>query len=127
MRDNLLGKLYGNGEVIARQGEIGDCMYVVQHGQVEIVLEQPDGSETGLGVINEGDLFGEMAILEKQPRSATARAVGEARVLTVDRRTFLRRVKEDPTLALNILRSLSQRIRHMNYELEEARNKLRQT
>ena len=127
MRDNLLGKLYGNGEVIARQGEIGDCMYVVQHGQVEIFLERPDGSETGLGVINEGDLFGEMAILEKQPRSATARAVGEARVLTVDRRTFLRRVKEDPTLALNILRSLSQRIRHMNYELEEARNKLRQT
>ncbi len=127
MRDNLLGKLYGNGEVIARQGEIGDCMYVVQHGQVEIFLERPDGSETGLGVINEGDLFGEMAILEKQPRSATARAVGEARVLTVDRRTFLRRVKEDPTLALNILRSLSQRIRHMNHELEEARNKLRQT
>jgi CRP-like cAMP-binding protein len=125
MRDNLLGKLYTNGEVIAQQGEIGDCMYVVQRGRVEIVLEKPDGSETGLDVIKEGELFGEMAILEKLPRSATARAVGEARVLTVDRRTFLRRVKEDPTLALNILQSLSHRIRHMNYELEEARKKLR--
>ncbi len=124
MRDNLLGKLYSNGEIIARQGDLGDCMYVVQRGQVEIVLERPDGSETGLGVIEEGDLFGEMAILEKMPRSATARAIGEARVLTVDRRTFLRRVKEDPTLALNILRSLSHRIRNMNHELEEARKKL---
>lgn len=125
MRDNLLGRLYSNGDVIVRQGETGDCMYVVQRGQVAIVLEEPDGSETGLNVLKEGDLFGEMAILEKQPRSATARAIGEARILTVDRRTFLRRVKEDPTLALNILRSLSRRIRHMNHELEEARNKLR--
>jgi len=125
MRDNLLGKLYANGEVITRQGEIGDCMYVVQRGQVEIILESPDGSETGVAVIKEGDLFGEMAILEKLPRSATARAIGEARVLTVDRRTFLRRVKEDPTLALNIFRSLSQRIRNMNRELEEARKQVR--
>lgn len=124
MRDNLLGRLYNNGDVIARQGELGDCMYVVQRGRVQIVLERPDGSETPVGVIEEGDLFGEMAILEKQRRSATARAMGEARVLTVDRRTFLRRVKEDPTLALNILRSLSHRIRHMNQELEEVRNKL---
>ncbi len=127
MRDNLLGKLYSNGEVIARQGEIGDCMYVVQRGQVEIVLERPDGSETAVGVIEAGDLFGEMAIIEKQRRSATARAMGETRVLTVDRRTFLRRVKEDPTLALNILRSLSHRIRNMNHELEEARNKVGNT
>jgi CRP-like cAMP-binding protein len=125
MRDNLLGRLYNDGDVIARQGELGDCMYVVQRGRVQIVLERPDGSETPVGVIEEGDLFGEMAILEKQRRSATARAIGEARVLTVDRRTFLRRVKEDPTLALNILRSLSHRIRHMNQELEEARNRLR--
>ncbi len=124
MRDNLLGKLYADGDVIARQGEVGDCMYVVQRGQVEIILQRPDGSETGLGIIEEGDLFGEMAILEKLPRSATARAIGEARVLTVDRRTFLRRVKEDPTLALNILRSLSHRIRVMNHELEEARKRL---
>ncbi len=124
MRDNLLGKLYADGDVIARQGEAGDCMYVVQRGQVKIILQRPDGSETGLGIIEEGDLFGEMAILEKLPRSATARAIGEARVLTVDRRTFLRRVKEDPTLALNILRSLSHRIRVMNHELEEARKRL---
>ena len=56
---------------------------------------------------------------------ATARAMGGTRVLTVDRRTFLRRVKEDPTLALNILRSLSRRVRKMNEELEEATRKLR--
>jgi CRP-like cAMP-binding protein len=125
VRDSLLGKVYHDGEVIARQGEWGDCMYVVQQGRVEIVLERADGSEPPLDVVEQGDLFGEMAILEKQRRSATVRARGEARVLTVDRRTFLRRVKEDPTLALNLLRSLSHRLRHMNRELEEARAKLR--
>lgn len=121
MPDNLLGKLYQDGEVVTRQGDLGDCMFVVQRGRVEIVRERPDGSETRLGVIEEGDLFGEMAIIEKQRRSATARAVGETRVLTVDRRTFLRRVKEDPTLALQVLKSLSQRVRHMNKLLEAAR------
>ena len=126
MRDNLLGSVYQDGQVIARQGDTGDCMYVVQRGRVEVVLERPDGTETPLGVIEEGDLFGEMAILEKQRRSTTARAMGETRVLTVDRRTFLRRVKEDPTLALNILRSLSRRVRKMNVELEEATRKQRE-
>ncbi len=116
-----LGKVYRDGEEIVRQNEVGDCMFVIQEGQVE-VLSELDDDEFRLGLLGPGDFFGEMAIVEKQARAATVRAVGEARVLTVDKRTFLRRVQEDPTLALNILRTLCQRIRALDTEIAELRD-----
>jgi CRP-like cAMP-binding protein len=64
-----------------------------------------------------------MAIFEKQVRSATVRALSEARVLTVDKKTFIRRVQEDPTLAFNLVRMMSQRIRNMNAQVGEKRSK----
>lgn len=123
MSERGLGKVYRDGEEIVRQNEVGDCMFVIQEGQVE-VLSELDGDEFRLGLLGPGDFFGEMAIVEKQARAATVRAVGEARVLTVDKRTFLRRVQEDPTLALNILRTLCQRIRALDTEIAELRDEL---
>jgi len=120
MSDRALGKVYRDGEEIVRQGEVGDCMFVIQEGQVE-VLSELEGEAFRLGQLGPGDFFGEMAIVEKQARAATVRAVGEARVLTVDKRTFLRRVQEDPTLALNILRTLCHRIRALDGEVAELR------
>jgi CRP-like cAMP-binding protein len=64
-----------------------------------------------------GDFFGEMALLEKQPRSATVRAVGEAYILTLDKKTFLRRVHADPSLAYRLLQTMSSRIRGLDNEL----------
>ncbi len=119
-----LGKLYIDGETIVRQGDSGSHMYVVQRGQVEVVQSAPSGEEVRLGLLGPGDVFGEMAIFERQVRSATARAVGEAFVLTVDRRTFLRRVQEDPSLAFHILASMSQRVRQLNGELTLLRSAL---
>jgi CRP-like cAMP-binding protein len=102
------------------QGEIGDCMYVIQSGQVEVVYTEGT-TETRLAVLDEGDVFGEMALFEKEPRSATVRAMGDARVLTVDKRVFLRRVHEDPSLAFRILQKMSQRIRELNNNLVRLR------
>jgi CRP-like cAMP-binding protein len=111
-----LGKVYGDGEEIVRQGEIGDCMYVIQTGQAEAV-QGKDGKEVRLAVLGEGDVFGEMALFERMPRSATVRALGDVRVLTIDKKTFLRRVHEDPSLAFRILQKLSYRIRELDTEL----------
>jgi len=116
MPERTLGKLFANGEYIVHQGEIGDCMYVIQQGQVEILHEEDDHL-VKLRVLDQGDVFGEMAIFEKEVRSASARAVGEAQVLTIEKRAFLRRVKEDPTLAFNILKVMSQRIRNLNADV----------
>ncbi len=118
MRQGALGKDYGDGETIVRQGEGGDCMSVVQTGQVG-AGQGTDGGEQRLAVLEVGDFFGEMAVFEREVRSATVRALGEARVLKVDKRTLLRRIKEDPLLAVNLLQTMSGRIRELNAGLAQ--------
>ena len=116
MRRGTLGTTYKNGDVIVRQGDVGHCMYVVQAGEVEVVQEA-NGRDQRLAVLGEGDFFGEMAVFQKQVRSATIRALGDARVMTVDKKTLLRRIREDPLLALNLLQTLSDRVRELNAEV----------
>ena len=119
MEKEGLGRRYRDREVIVHQGESGDCMYVVQEGEVEVVLEV-GGEEARLAVLGAGEVFGEMALFERERRSATVRALGEVRVLTVDRKGFLRRVHEDPSLAYRILQVMSRRLREANARLGES-------
>ncbi len=116
MRIGELGRTCQDGEAIIRQGDPADCMYIVQAGQVEVIIEKPDG-DIRLAVLADGDLFGEMALFSKAPRSATVRALGEARVLRVDKEGFLRRIHEDPSLAFRVLQKMAERIRGLNAEL----------
>jgi len=118
--DGALGTVYPDGVVIVREGEPGDCMYVVQAGQVEVIHEE-GGHERRFGVISEGGFFGEMAIFETETRSATVRALGDARVLKIDKKMLLRRITEDPLLALNLLKTLSARLREARREQGETR------
>ena len=113
---SALGRIYQNGEVIFRKGDLGDCMFVIQEGKVEVVGEL-EGQEVRLGVSGAGEVIGEMAIFEHQARSATARALGKARVLTVDEKTFIRYVHQDPSLAYQLLKMMSNRIRRLNTEI----------
>ena len=75
MGTGALGTVYPNGAVIVREGEPGNCMYVVQAGKVEVVRGEGD-HERRLDVISEGSFFGEMALFETEMRSATVRATG---------------------------------------------------
>ncbi len=116
MSQGLLGKVYDNGIIIIRQGEPGDCMYEIQEGQVEVIKEK-DGKEIQLAVLGKGDFFGEMAIFDREVRSATVRAKGEVRALTIDKRAFLRRITGDPSLAFRIVERMSRRIRELDAEI----------
>ena len=116
MGQGALGTIYKDGEVIVQQGDLGDCMFVVQSGEVEVVQTTARG-EQSLAFLRAGDFFGEMAVFEKEVRSATVRAHGEARALKVDKRTLLRRIKEDPLLAVNLLQTMSRRIRDLNTQV----------
>jgi CRP/FNR family transcriptional regulator, cyclic AMP receptor protein len=116
MDAGALGKFLHDGEIIVRQGDVGECMYVIQTGRVEVFKEQ-NGEEVPLGTLEAGDFFGEMALVDRAVRSATVRAIGETRLLSVDKRTFLRRVHEDPALALRIVEKMSRRIRDLHKEL----------
>jgi len=108
-----LGKSYSDGEVITRQGDVGDCMYVVQQGKVQVLLEK-DSVETPLRVATEGEFLGEMAIFDHEERSATLRALGDARLLTIDKKNFLKRIHKDPSLAYRLVQTMSKRVRDLS-------------
>jgi CRP-like cAMP-binding protein len=116
MDTGALGKVYHDGEIIIRQGDIGDCMYVLQDGQVEVLVEQ-GGREVRVAIRGEGDVFGEMAIFEKEKRSATVRAIGTVRLLTLDEKNFIRRIHEDPSLAYRMVQMMAHRIRELSDEV----------
>ena len=116
-----LGKLYSDGELIVRQGKSGNSMYVVQGGRVEVVQHSDRGEEQHLAYLKAGDFFGEMAVFENEVRSATVRADGEARVLKIDKKTLLTRIREDPLLAVNLLKTMSHRIRELDMEIARHR------
>lgn len=120
MNTGALGRDYPDGELIFREGEPGDCMYVIQQGEVEIVKDV-GGQEVQLVVRTEGEFFGEMAIFEREVRMATARARGCARVLSVDEKNFLRRIHEDPSLAYRVVQTLSHRVRVLSNEVARLR------
>lgn len=115
-----LGRVWKDGEIFFRAGETGDDMYVIQQGQVEVLVER-DGRQTRVAVLGPGDILGEMAIFEREPRSATVRAIGEVRAITVDKKNLLSRISEDPTLAFRLIKTLSKRVRELNDEVVKLR------
>ncbi len=117
MASGELGKVYKDGEEIICEGEDGNCMFVIQEGEVEVLIAGEEEKEIRLGVRREGEFFGEMAIFDRDVRSATVRALGEARVLTVDKKNFMRRVHEDPSLAFRLVETMSHRIRELGEEV----------
>lgn len=123
MSQAALGRFYGDGEVVVRQGDVGDSLYVVQDGEVEIVIEE-GGTEVVLRMARRHEVLGEMALFERQPRSATIRAKGRARILTLDKQNFLRRINEDPSLAFRLIETMSRRVRELSHEIVELRAEL---
>ena len=116
METGGLGKLYNDGEVIIKQGDSGNCMYVIQSGEVEVIRDN-NGKEVRLAIRKEGDFFGEMALFSKELRSATIRALGDTRILTVDRKNLLKSIQKDPSLAFRIIETLSKRVRDLSEEI----------
>lgn len=118
MTTGALGKVYSDGEILVRQGDVGDSMFVIQEGQAEILVER-DGVEARVRVAGVGEIIGEMAVFERETRSATVRAIGELRALTIDKRNFMRQIAEDPSVAFRVVQSMSSRIRELSNQVAE--------
>ena len=116
-----LGKNYSEGDIIFREGEKGEVMYAIQSGKVKITKVTPSGEIT-IATLQEGDIFGEMALFDRLPRSANAVAVGDARILSIDKKKLFTTINRDPTLVFKILESMSHRIRSLNEELSKLRD-----
>jgi CRP/FNR family transcriptional regulator, cyclic AMP receptor protein len=113
MKSNRLGRNYADGEIVIKQGTEGDCFYIIQEGGVEVVFESEKGEKV-VAELGESDFFGEMGIFEKDVRSCTVRAKGNAKILTMDRKSLYTSIKKDPSLAFRLLEKMSNRIRKSN-------------
>lgn len=116
IRDTTLGRQYENGEVIIKQGESGDCIYVIQKGRVEVIDESGE-KEMKLAELGEKEFFGEMGLFEKDVRSATIRSIGKTKVLTIDKKNFYQTIQKDPSIAYRLLERMSYRLRETNKKL----------
>jgi CRP/FNR family cyclic AMP-dependent transcriptional regulator len=105
------------GSVIFRQGEAGDSFHAVLEGRVRIAVILASGAETTMAVMGPGECFGEFAILDGRPRSATALCVEPTRTLSVTRPDFVHWLSDKPRAALLLLETLSLRLRATNEAL----------
>jgi len=120
MRNEELGKFFRKGETIFTEGDSGNNMYVVQSGKVAVTKKSATG-EILLAELGPGEIFGEMVMFGSNIRSASVTAVEEVKVLTIDRKIFMQKIHEDPSLAIRIMEKMSQRIRNLNDELAEVK------
>jgi CRP-like cAMP-binding protein len=97
---------FAKGAVIFREGEPGDCMFFVLEGTVTV---QIGGAE--MTRVESGEVFGEMALIDHAPRSATAVAATDCRLVAVNEKRFLRLVGEVPMFALHLMQVITHRLR----------------
>jgi len=115
MAENAWHEKYADGDVIIRQGELGNQMYIVISGEVSI-FRTHTGVETDLATLKAGATFGELALFDNRPRSASARAVGDTELRVITREEFSH-MKCDPLLR-ELLTTLATRLRATNQSLE---------
>ena len=115
-----IGRQYSDREVIVTAGLDGRQHVRRAVRKVEVVLTTEGGEDRQLAKLKAGEFFGEMAIFEDEVRSATVRAVGEARVLEVDKKTVVKRIQDNTRLAVNMLKTMSSRLREGHTRLDGA-------
>ncbi len=125
MYKGMTGKVYQDGDVVVRQGEVGDCMYMISSGKAEVLVKK-GSKQVLLAVLGPRDFFGEMAIFDREKRSATVRAKGELRVIAIDKENFEKRIIQMPWLAFSLLEKMSHRIREADRELVKAKKVAKQ-
>jgi CRP-like cAMP-binding protein len=121
LQDDLLDAYHGHverlllqpGELLFSEGEIGDHAYLVDEGLIKVTRGDVSGCELILATLEQGELFGEQALIDRHPRSATATAIKATELIVLDRETFQRRLQTEPRLMELVMKNFSKRIRRM--------------
>jgi len=108
---------YPRNSVILFEDDPGDSLYIVSTGQVKVVLIGEDGREVILSVLNDGDFFGEMSLIDDEPRSAHVIAMKDSRLLVLRRDDFQQQINQHPSIAVKLLRVLVQRLRRADAKI----------
>lgn len=111
LSSRMQSREYPVGAVIVGQEDAGEALYVLTEGRVKVVLYGDGGREAILSILRSGEFFGEMSLLDNEPRSANVIALEPTRALVLEREAFVRYVTTSPSGALAILAELSRRLR----------------
>jgi CRP/FNR family cyclic AMP-dependent transcriptional regulator len=111
------GKDYKDGEVMCKEGEEGKTMFIIQSGKVKITKQAGDIEKT-LVILEPGEFFGEMSIIDKGKRSASAVAMGETKAIELDEELFEIHIQSNPKIVKKILKNLSARLREADKQIE---------
>jgi len=121
-------KIYNKSEIIFDENSNGNEMYIVCSGRVKLYTESQGGRRTVLAVLKPGDHFGEMALVDRSARSATAEAIKDnTKLVVLDKPKFLYLVQQQPDFALAIMETLCIRLRDTDSYLARAKDKRPQT
>ena len=111
LRDLLRTRQAAAGTALFRAGDKGDAMYLIESGRIRISISDEDKKEIVLAELAQGDFFGEMAIIDGKQRSADEGVIEEARLAVLSREDFLRFIRNNPTVALEMLSATFTRLR----------------
>jgi len=108
---------YPRGSIVFYEGDPGEFLMIVLTGKVKVILLGEDGQEIILAMLGVGDFFGEMAILESAPRSATVMTVEPSEFLCLDQKSFSTLLQNQPSISMKILKHLSERLRQTDEQI----------
>jgi CRP-like cAMP-binding protein len=115
----VVKEVYKPGDYIFFEGDIDFHFYIVQEGEIQIFTKDKKGQRINILKVSEGESFGEFALLDKQPRSASAQALTECTLIKVSEAGYLQLLTELPVWASSMLKSFSQRMKSMNEKLKD--------
>ncbi|EDN65792.1 conserved hypothetical protein [Beggiatoa sp. PS] len=104
---------FTKGQIIFKEGDPGKVMYAIIEGEVEVVV-----NGKAVDIVKAGNILGEMALIDTSPRSATAISKTDCKVVPISRRHFTFLIQHTPNFALEVMRVMAERLRHMNAQLE---------
>ncbi len=113
----LREKAYPKGSVILFENDPGDSLFIVREGRVKVVLVSEEGREVILGILGVGEHFGELSLIDDEPRSAHVVAMEDSTLLVLRREDFRRRVEANPAVAWALLLEMSQRLRRADEKI----------
>lgn len=113
----LVERRYRKGSVIFFEGDPGDALFIVAQGAVKIYRVAEDGREKTLAILRDGDIFGEMAILDEEPRSAIAESLEATTLYALHRKEFLAFLANNPSMAIHVIKVLCGRLRRANSQV----------
>ncbi len=119
LRASMVALKLNKGQILFKEGEEGDRLYVVVHGKIKLGTTSADGRENLLSILGPGEMFGELSLFDPEPRTSTATAVTDVRLVSLAHDAVIGLVTSSPQTSLELLRRLAQRLRKSNEVLAD--------